>query len=93
MKAKLVRIGNSRGVRLPRPLIAEAGLLDPHFHVYYQANEATVHIDTLELGRGRLPRRALVLVAEWALAHREELRRNWQRVEQGMELLPIEPLE
>ena len=28
MKAKLVRIGNSRGVRLPRPLIAEAGLLD-----------------------------------------------------------------
>ena len=65
----------------------------PHFHVYYQSNEATVHIDTLELGRGRLPRRALALVAEWALAHREELRRNWQRVEQGMELLPIEPLE
>ena len=65
----------------------------PHFHVYYQANEATVHIDTLELGRGRLPRRALVLVAEWAPAHREERRRNWQRVEQGMELLPIEPLE
>ena len=65
----------------------------PHFHVYYQSYEATVHIDTLELGRGRLPRRALVLVAEWALAHREELRRNWQRVEQGMELLPIEPLE
>ena len=28
MKAKLVRIGNSRGVRLPRPLIAEAGLPD-----------------------------------------------------------------
>ncbi len=28
MKAKLVRIGNSRGVRLPRPLIEEAGLPD-----------------------------------------------------------------
>lgn len=26
MKAKLVRIGNSRGVRLPKPLIEEAGL-------------------------------------------------------------------
>lgn len=26
MKARLVRIGNSRGVRLPKPLIAEAGL-------------------------------------------------------------------
>ena len=28
MKAKLVRIGNSRGVRLPKPLIEEAGLSD-----------------------------------------------------------------
>ena len=28
MKAKLVRIGNSRGVRLPKPLIEEAGLPD-----------------------------------------------------------------
>ncbi len=26
MRAKLVRIGNSRGVRLPKPLILEAGL-------------------------------------------------------------------
>jgi antitoxin MazE len=28
MKTKLVRIGNSRGIRLPKPLIEEAGLLD-----------------------------------------------------------------
>ncbi len=26
MKARLIRIGNSRGVRLPKPLIQEAGL-------------------------------------------------------------------
>ena len=26
MKTKLVRIGNSRGIRLPKPLIEEAGL-------------------------------------------------------------------
>lgn len=26
MRAKLVRIGNSRGIRLPKPLIEEAGL-------------------------------------------------------------------
>lgn len=26
MKARLVRIGNSRGVRLPKPLIEQAGL-------------------------------------------------------------------
>jgi antitoxin MazE len=28
MKTRLIRIGNSRGVRLPKPLIAEAGLTD-----------------------------------------------------------------
>lgn len=28
MKTRLVRIGNSRGVRLPKPLIAQAGLTD-----------------------------------------------------------------
>lgn len=28
MKAQLVRIGNSRGVRLPKPMIEEAGLTD-----------------------------------------------------------------
>jgi antitoxin MazE len=28
VKARLVNIGNSRGVRLPKPLIEEAGLVD-----------------------------------------------------------------
>jgi antitoxin MazE len=28
MKARLIRIGNSRGVRLPKPLIEEAGLTE-----------------------------------------------------------------
>ncbi len=28
MKTRLVRIGNSRGVRLPKPLIEEAGLAE-----------------------------------------------------------------
>ena len=28
MKAKLVRIGNSSGIRLPKPLIEQAGLSD-----------------------------------------------------------------
>jgi antitoxin MazE len=28
MKARIVRVGNSRGVRLPRPLLEEAGLPD-----------------------------------------------------------------
>ena len=28
MKAKIVRIGNSRGIRIPKPLLEEAGLGD-----------------------------------------------------------------
>jgi len=28
MKAKIVRIGNSRGIRLPKPLIEQVGLAD-----------------------------------------------------------------
>ncbi len=28
MKARIVRVGNSRGVRLPKPLLDEAGLPD-----------------------------------------------------------------
>ena len=28
MKARLIQIGNSRGVRLPKPLIEQAGLTD-----------------------------------------------------------------
>ena len=28
MRARVVRIGNSRGIRLPRPLLVEAGLTD-----------------------------------------------------------------
>ncbi|MBZ5640321.1 MAG: AbrB/MazE/SpoVT family DNA-binding domain-containing protein [Acidobacteriia bacterium] len=28
MKARLVRIGNSRGIRLPKPVIEEAGLAE-----------------------------------------------------------------
>jgi antitoxin MazE len=34
MKARLVRIGNSRGIRLPKPVIEEAGLSqDVELHV------------------------------------------------------------
>lgn len=28
MKTRLIRIGNSRGIRLPKPIIEEAGLID-----------------------------------------------------------------
>jgi hypothetical protein len=65
----------------------------PHFHVVYQEAEATLRIDTLELAHGKLPRRALSLVREWAVAHRTELLQNWHRAETGQAVLAIAPLE
>src|SRR5580700_6119787 len=45
----------------------------PPFHARYGEFEATVEIVTLEVLEGQLPRRALNLVREWAMMHREEL--------------------
>lgn len=65
----------------------------PHFHAHYGGEAAQISIETLDVLDGRLPRRALALVVEWALAHRHELRDNWNRAEHHEALLPIDPLE
>ncbi|MEY8198301.1 MAG: DUF4160 domain-containing protein, partial [Colwellia sp.] len=53
----------------------------PHFHVFYGEYEAQVSIDTLEVIKGKLPKRALALVLEWAVEHRNELREDWRLAE------------
>ncbi|MGO9315498.1 MAG: AbrB/MazE/SpoVT family DNA-binding domain-containing protein [Syntrophobacteraceae bacterium] len=62
MKTRLVRIGNSRGIRLPKPLIAQAGLTD----------EVELHVrdGAIVIERSSTPR------AGWALAAREMHERN-----------------
>lgn len=65
----------------------------PHFHAVYGDHEALIHIDTLEVLRGALPRRALALVLEWAVLHRAALRADWALARGGAELLPIPPLD
>ncbi len=50
----------------------------PHFHATYGEDEALVDIRTLEVISGRLPRRALSLVLEWAQDHRVELLEDWE---------------
>ena len=65
----------------------------PHFHVYYGEHEAQISIDTLEVIVGKLPKRALALVLEWAVEHRDELRKDWELAEQHEPLNQIEPLE
>lgn len=56
MKTRLVRIGNSRGVRIPKPLIAQARLTDEV--------ELRVHDGAIVIERGTIPR------AGWADAAR-----------------------
>jgi hypothetical protein len=65
----------------------------PHFHAAYGEFEALVSIQTLEVLRGVLPRRALVLVLEWAADHRAELMENWQLCRAKALPKPISPLE
>jgi hypothetical protein len=65
----------------------------PHFHAEYGEDEAVYRIDTLELLRGKLPRRAHGLVLEWASLRREELWANWHRARAGVKLTVILPLD
>ena len=65
----------------------------PHFHVCYGRHRAVVGIRNLSLLQGRLPPRALGLVIEWALLHREELLRNWDLTQENQHPNKIAPLE
>ncbi|KAA0229483.1 DUF4160 domain-containing protein [candidate division KSB1 bacterium] len=51
----------------------------PHIHVYYGEYGATMNIQPLEVMEGKLSARTLRLVREWAVLHRDELIRNWNR--------------
>lgn len=64
-----------------------------HFHAEYGEHEAVYTIETLEILRGELPRRAHGMVVEWATLHRDALRDNWNRAREMRSLEKIEPLE
>jgi hypothetical protein len=65
----------------------------PHFHAVYGGQRILIGIDPIQVLQGRLPRRALSLVLEWAALHQAELRDNWRRARQHLPLQPIEPLD
>ena len=67
--------------------------LPPHFHAEYGEYEAIYEIDTLDVTRGDLPRRAHALVLEWATLYRNELREDWERARKEKPLVEIEGLE
>jgi len=65
----------------------------PHFHAEYGEFRATINIRTLMVEEGRLPRRALELVLDWAELHQEALMENWDRCREHQQPTPIDPLE
>jgi hypothetical protein len=65
----------------------------PHFHAVYGSHEAQISIATLEVLEGGLPSRATQIVKEWAGLHQVELRENWQRALDHVQLEKIDPLE
>lgn len=64
----------------------------PHFHAEYAEHEARIAIDTLAVISGKLPARAMGLVAEWATLHQQELSTLWVRASRLEQLHRLEPL-
>ena len=59
----------------------------------YGEFEATININTEEVIEGQLPRRALNLVQEWAMIHREELLEDWRLCRDNERPNKVEPLQ
>ena len=64
-----------------------------HFHATYGGAVALIGIEKSTVFKGRLPPRALGLVAEWASLRRKELRQAWRRGQRSEDLGTIAPLE
>ena len=64
----------------------------PHFHAEYGEYKASINIQSLELMEGKLPRRALNLVLDWAELHQGELLSDWELCEQHQQPVKINPL-
>jgi hypothetical protein len=65
----------------------------PHFHAVYNEHKAVIDIQRLEVMEGRLPRRALSLVLDWAELHQAELLADWELCQARELPLKIAPLE
>ena len=64
----------------------------PHFHARYAGEQVAIDIHTLKILQGKMSRRALVLVLEWAQEHRDELMEDWELCTQRQSPKKISPL-
>ena len=60
----------------------------PHIHAIYNRDIAVIDIQTLEVIEGKIPKRALKLVKEWILIHKNEIKEIW-RTQQFKRIEPL----
>jgi hypothetical protein len=65
----------------------------PHFHAEYGEHTVLIDINELKVLEGKLPRRALGHVLEWAGEHQQELLNNWELCRNRQPPNPVSPLE
>ena len=63
-----------------------------HTFTLDMASSKPIDIGTLQVIEGQLPSRALNLVREWAMIHREELLEDWRFCRENTAPAKIEPL-
>jgi len=65
----------------------------PHFHAIYGECEAAFEIATGTIIASQFPRRARLLVEDWAAQHRAELQLDWALAVASQPLVPVQPLD
>ena len=65
----------------------------PHFFAVRSTTVAKIRIRDLALLGGRMPKRGVRLVMEWAAMHRQELLNAWERSRRGESPRKIAPLD
>lgn len=66
--------------------------LPPHFHAIYSGGYALFNFEG-EIIKGELPKKQTRLIQAWTEIHREELEANWKLIEDGEQLIKIDPLK
>ena len=64
----------------------------PHFQAKYNEYRGKVTINELQLIEGKLPKRVLAIVLEWAHSHRADLLENWESLKKEGKYRKIRPL-
>lgn len=65
----------------------------PHFHVQYGECEAIIEIETGKILNGKLPNRMKILIEEWRILRKKELRESWINSQNMKPLRRIKALE